>query len=185
MRLGRTTASLGQGSLTHLHLRVCGIWPLLGLWGPGGGAGVLGGRGACVWGLPPLQVPKSWDKWLGADRCKQFRGTWGAADSNESSVPVPPGLPGWVQRPPKGRHTSWPAEPEHLSAPLAETQAWSACTWKVSSGPPDTGANWLFQRMLIVTGGEASGIPEPPVWSLSHKGSQDPCGDLSTLGTGS
>lgn len=65
-------------------------------------------------GLGP-PVPKSWDKWLGADRCKQFRGTWGAADSNESSVPVPPGLPGWA-RSPKGRHTSWPAEPEHLSA---------------------------------------------------------------------
>ena len=53
---------------------------------------MLGGQGACVWGLPPLQVLKSWGKWLGTDRCERFRGTWGAAARNEVSVPVPPRL---------------------------------------------------------------------------------------------
>ena len=37
VRLGRTTGSLGQGSLMHLHLRVCGSWPLLGPWGGSAG----------------------------------------------------------------------------------------------------------------------------------------------------
>lgn len=48
-------------------------------------------------------------------------------------------------------------------------------------GPPDTGANWLFQRMLIVTGGEAPGTQSPsvesepqgqpgPMWGPQHSG---------------
>lgn len=51
-------------------------------------------RSLCL-GLLPLRVLKSWDKWLGTDKCEQFRGIWGAADSNECSVLVPPRL-AWV-----------------------------------------------------------------------------------------
>lgn len=106
MRLGRTTASLGQGSRHFTCVSV--------------GSGLSWAYGAleegqrCWVGEEPVSEaapssgPKSWDKWLGADRCKQFRGTWGAADSNRKLCSSSPRL-AWVgSKASKGRHTSWP-----------------------------------------------------------------------------
>lgn len=144
---------------------------------------MLGGRSLCLGAAS--SGPEVLGQVAGADRCKAVQGALGELlTAARALFQFPQACLGGCKGL-KGRHTSWPAEPEHLSAPWLKPGVVGLHMESLMSGPPDTGCQLVVSKDADSNWRRGVGDPRAPVWSLSHKGSQDPCGDLSTLGTGS